>query len=193
MRYVVLGCDLLLIGVFAVSATGKLRSRAVFLDFCDSVRKVLGTRPDRARQLAAAVVAFEVVTVPTLVFLPAVGFLVAMLLCVTFAVALGRAVRHAVREPCRCFGSSSAPLGWRHAARAATLSLIALAGEVGVLTGAVLTGPIWLPGPWHPGGISVAVGAAAILVALTVFYDDIADLFAGVGAGLPREPTREGI
>ena len=187
MRYVVLGCGLLLIGVFAVSATGKLRSRAAFLDFCDSVRKVLGTQPNRARQLAAAVVAFEVVTVPTLLFVPAVGFLVTMLMCATFAVALGRAVRHAVREPCRCFGSSSAPLGWRHAARAATLSLIALAGEGGVLSGAALSGP------WHPGGIAVAVGAAAILVALTVFYDDIADLFAGVGAGLPREPTREGI
>ena len=71
--------------------------------------------------------------------------------------------------PCRCFGSSTTPLGRRHVVRNTLLTTAAAAGLVGVLAGA--------PDGLTSGGAVLAV-VAGLRGCLVVMFDDVVDLVA---------------
>lgn len=191
MRYLILGCAVALLVVFGVSAVTKLRNPSAYAAFVRSTRQLL---PPGSRLIAPAarlVVGAEVAAVVLLAVLPAAGLAVAAALLTAFSVAILAAVRRGASAPCRCFGASSRPLGRSQAARNATLALLALIGAVGAMTQAVR----WTPGlvaGLHPGGVAVAVLAAAMVALCTIFFDDFADLFTSgsVPAGRDRATER---
>ncbi|MBO3737440.1 MauE/DoxX family redox-associated membrane protein [Actinoplanes flavus] len=172
MRVVTVICILLLTGVLAISLISKLRSRAGFTAFAGAVVD-FGLAPrHRARPVAAAAVAAEMIVVAAL-FRPSgatVGLALAAALFAVFTVALATAVRRGSRAGCHCFGASSAPVSRRHVLRAALLCAVAtgaLAGPADPLTG--LTGPQAL----------AAAAVAAIGVAALAWLDEIVWLFRG--------------
>jgi hypothetical protein len=191
MRYFVLGCAVALLLVFGVSAVTKLRSRSAYAAFVRSTRQLLPPGSRQVTRAAWVVVGAEVATVVLLPVFPVAGLAVAAALLIAFSVAILAAVRRGVSAPCRCFGASSRPLGRSQAARNATLALLAVAGGVGALTQSVLGVRDLLVG-LHPGGVAVAVFAAATVALLTIFFDDFADLFTAgsVPAGRDRPTER---
>jgi uncharacterized membrane protein YphA (DoxX/SURF4 family) len=132
VTYLELTCRALLGAVFLVSGLTKVAGRGRFPAFARSARR-LGSLP-RAWTLpvARAVVAAELAVVCLLASpVTAVadfGFVLAGGLLVVFAAAIARSLRRGEREPCRCFGPSNAPLGWRHVLRNAVLAGVALLG-----------------------------------------------------------------
>lgn len=132
MTYLELTCRALLGAVFLVSGLTKVAGRGSFLAFARSARR-LGSLP-RAWTLpvARAVVAAELAVVCLLAIPETVaadfGFGLAAGLLVVFSAAIAASLRRGEREPCRCFGPSDAPLGWRHVLRNAILAGVALLG-----------------------------------------------------------------
>lgn len=176
MSYVVLSARILLAAVFAVSALTKLRSADAFADFTTSVRRLGRLPAGRARPAAIAVAAGEV-AVPVLLAVPAAGatgagFALAAGLLAVFAVAIAGSLRRGPAPPCRCFGSSSAPLGRHHVARNLVLIAAATAGLLGVIgiAGAGEAGTT-------PAGAAVAVTSGLVAALFTVTLDDLVDLF----------------
>ena len=87
----------------------------------------------------------------------------------------------ALTSPCRCFGASAAPLRRLHAVRSgalATLALVALGLLAGAGAGAGRLTVAGLLTGLHPGGAALAAVSAAVLALLTIYFDDIAELFA---------------
>ncbi|MGQ4267057.1 MauE/DoxX family redox-associated membrane protein [Nocardiopsis changdeensis] len=84
--------------------------------------------------------------------------------------------------PCACFGSSRTPLGWPHVGRNLALTGVAAAG----LACALAVGPAL---PTSPGGIAVALAAAAAVTAVTFFFDDLVDLFRADTPGVSSPRT----
>jgi methylamine utilization protein MauE len=191
MRYFILGCAVALLVIFGVSAVTKLRNRSAYAAFVRSSRQLLPPGSRLVTQAAVVVVSAEVATVVLLPVLPVAGFAVAAVLLATFSVAILAAVRRGVSAPCRCFGASSRPLGRSQAVRNATLTALALVGGAGAVTQSVATGPE-LVADLHPGGVAVAVLAAAVVALCTIFFDDFADLFTSgsVPAGRDRPTER---
>ncbi len=84
--------------------------------------------------------------------------------------------------PCSCFGASPNPLGWPHVWRNLVLTGIAAAGLACALAvGAEL--------PSSPGGIAVALVAAAAITAVTFCFDDLVDLFHAGTSNTPSPRT----
>jgi hypothetical protein len=168
MGYLAFGCQVLLGGVFAVSAGTKLYSRAAFADFTAATARLTGARAARARQFAVAVVVAEVAIVVALV-VPALtpwGFAASIGLLAAFTAAIVRSLRRGQRAPCRCFGASHSPLGTHHVARNTVLAAF---GGLGIVAGDTASLDV---------GLACVVAFAALIgVALTARLDDLIGLF----------------
>lgn len=169
--YLELGCQVLLAGVFAVSAGSKLYSRTAFADFTAATARLTGARAARARQLAVATVAAEIAVVLALI-VPALalwGFAACIGLLAVLTAAIVRSLRRGERAPCRCFGASNSPLGTQHVARNLVLATFGVLGiAAGMSDGA---------SSLDLGLACVVVFAALIGVALTARLDDLIGLF----------------
>jgi uncharacterized membrane protein YphA (DoxX/SURF4 family) len=155
--------------VFLVSSISKAANG--FESFVDSVRD-LGVLPRSWVRASAWLVligefaAWIALAIPVPIS-AVVGFAIAAVLLGAFAVGIAAAVRRGAAVPCRCFGSSSSPLGRRHIIRNIVLASFSIAGAAGV----TLTGPV------SPTGALVAVAAGLLLGGFVVVLDDIVGLF----------------
>lgn len=180
MTYVVFGCRCLLLVVFVFSALGKLRGAGSFTAFRRATAELVPSARAYATPLAVAVIGAEVAIV-VLLAIPAIawfGLGVSFALLLTFTVAIGVALRRGSTAPCRCFGGSTSPLGVRHLVRNAGLTLVAVAGlsvEMARTSGAIQAEA-------RPLGLVMAAIAAAVLAALVLCFDALADLFVGTPA-----------
>ena len=170
ISYLAMGCRILLLVVFAVSAWSKARDRAALLELADSLVTMRLAPAAWRRPAAVALLVAEALTA-LLLALPwtggsvAFGAALALLLALTGGVAV--ALHRRVPVGCRCFGGSSTPLAPRHLARNLALVAVAVAGLVSATVG----------GTGHPGGLVVAGAAGALLAVLVIVADDIAALF----------------
>lgn len=168
---VALACRVLLIVVFAVAVTGKIKN---FRDFTASVRQLAPNLP--RRPIAMLVVALEAVIVVTLAVpvtaVAQAGLVLAGGLLAAFGVAIAAALRRGAAEPCRCFGHSATPLGPRHVVRNVVLVAVAGAGLAASTAGGSGSVAAWV----------VAGAAGALAGLLVVIADDVLDLF--------RDPAR---
>ncbi|MGC5009705.1 MauE/DoxX family redox-associated membrane protein [Streptosporangium sp. DT93] len=177
MSYVILGCRLLLLGIFLASLAGKARGRQAFREFVAATATLLAVRSVPARRLALLAMAAEAAIVVLLAVpatLPA-GFALAAVTLGGFGYALARALRQGRAAPCRCFGSSSAPVGGRHVIRNLVLIAAAMTALVATLGGA--------PQAVETPGVIVTALAALVCVVLVTRLDDIAELFRPAVAG----------
>lgn len=176
------GCYCLVGLVFAVSAASKLRGRTAFDEFVRTTRvlavaTIPGYEVSRAgaRRIGVVVLGGEL-AVPVLMIVPAtarIGLCVAVVLLTVFGVGIAAAMRRGLRTSCRCFGSSSAPLGTRHLLRNALLVAAAATG--------LAFGPDRIT-QLDPAGLIVAGVGALVLAALVVRLDDLIDLFTPASA-----------
>jgi hypothetical protein len=181
MSYVEVGCRCLIGLVFALAAAGKLRSRAAFGEFVESLRAMRLLSGRWIGPAATAVVIGEVLTV-VLVATPgalaAFGFACGAALLTAFAAGIATARRRGARPRCRCFGARGAELSGHHVVRNLVLAALALLGLVAAVTDA---------GGTHPGGLVVAVVTGGLLAVLATAFDDL--LFAvrptTLASGLP--------
>jgi hypothetical protein len=167
VHYVSLAARVLFGVVFLVSGGTKLREPR---EFARSVRGLGLVAPSRAGRVAATVTGLEL-AVPVLLAVPVtvpVGFGLAGVLLLGFTGAIALALRRGTTAPCRCFGASRLPLGRRQLARNVLLLavLAAAAPAAGATTGDLR-------------GAAVAVPAGLVGAVLVVFFDELADLFAG--------------
>ncbi|TWD82829.1 methylamine utilization protein MauE [Kribbella amoyensis] len=176
MEYLQFGCQVLVGGVFAVSAGSKVYSRAAFADFAAATTRLTGAGTGRARQLAAGTVAAEIAVVVALIVPVLVpwGFAGGIGLLAVFSAAIVRSLRRGQRAPCRCFGASSSPLGTQHVARNAVLAAIGALGIAASLSEVTSSLDI---------GLACVVAFAALLgVVLTARLDDLIGLFRATTA-----------
>lgn len=171
--YTALASRLLIGTVFAASAFSKLRSRQAFRAFAAWLDGLpLPAGPGR-RAAGPLIAAIEVVIV-VMVALPwtaRAGLLLSCAVLAIFTAGTFWAVRAGGHAPCRCFGTSGAPLGVRHGLRDALLCAAAAAGAAGARAA-----------PARPAGIAISLGCAIVIALLVLFQDDIvAVLRAGAG------------
>lgn len=183
MPYVALGCQALLVLVFAISVVGKVRGQDAFTEFVGATRRLLpasiGARP--ARWIAAGVAGAEAITVVSLL-LPVstiVGFLLALVLLGAFTTAVLLALRRGERAPCRCFGASTHPLGPAQVVRNAVLLAAAVLGVIGVVSSPTQA--------MEPAGIAIVLLAAGVVALPVLLADDIAALFRAT----PQKPISQ--
>ena len=183
MPYVALGCQALLVLVFAISVVGKVRGQDAFTEFVAATRRLLpasiGARP--ARWIAASVAGAEAITVVSLL-LPVstiLGFMLALVLLGAFTTAVLLALRRGERAPCRCFGASTHPLGPAQVVRNAVLLAAAVLGGIGTVSS-----PSAVP---NPVGIATALLAAGVVALPVLLADDIAGLFRAS----PQKPSSQ--
>jgi hypothetical protein len=128
LDYLSLGIRLLLVLTFAASAASKVRSRDAFAAFAGSLG-ALGLLP-RAGVLPIAVALVAAEAAAAALLLPeataVAGLALAAALLAGFSVVILVVTRRGVQAPCRCFGASTRPLGYPHAARNALLAAAAL-------------------------------------------------------------------
>ncbi|WP_021591173.1 MauE/DoxX family redox-associated membrane protein [Actinomadura welshii] len=176
MAYVALGCRCMVGLVFAASVLGKLRGRESHARFVAAAGRlgpgwVLSRIP--APVVAGGVIAAEAAVLVLLV--PPgtawIGFALAGLLAMAFAVAVLAALRRGDRAPCQCFGGSDRPVSGVHLVRNGVL---AAAAALGTTAGAVAAGPL------EPAGGVIAAVAGAVVAAFVVTADDLAGLFRPV-------------
>jgi hypothetical protein len=187
MNDVLLGCRCAIALVFVASILGKVRGQESYAGFVRAAGRLASGRVTArvpAGALAGGVIAAEAAVV-VLTVLPAtarVGLGLAGLLATAFAVAILAAVRRGDRAPCNCFGSSARPVGRVHLVRNAVLIVVA---GLGLAAGAVDAGPV------GPAGGAAAVIVGAVLAALVVRADDLAELFGPVAPATGHR-TRKG-
>jgi Methylamine utilisation protein MauE len=174
LSYAVFACRVAIGLVFACSAVGKLRGRAGFAGFLDSVRALVPIAAGRgAPALAGSTIAAELAVAVGV--LPGATYRAALVLAAVllaaFGVALALAVRRRVRVPCRCFGATSEPPGAPQLVRNGGLLAVALAGALAP-AGAVASA-----------GAATAAFAGIVLAILAVGADDLAVLFPAPAPG----------
>ncbi|MEO3926247.1 MauE/DoxX family redox-associated membrane protein [Micromonosporaceae bacterium B7E4] len=172
MQYLSIGVRCLVGVVFLASFVGKVAGREAFGAFVASVRRMRALPPGLARPVALLVVAGES-AVCVLLVVPArgadaAGLVVAAGLLTAFTTGIAISLRLGVRAACRCFGTSTTPLGLRHVARNLGLTITCAVGAGAALTAADAA---------QPGGATVAIVAGLVLGGLVVVFDDIVDLF----------------
>ncbi|MGP3956892.1 MauE/DoxX family redox-associated membrane protein [Nonomuraea sp. 3N208] len=174
MQYVVLACRVAIGVVFLVAVLGKMRGRSAFAGFRVSVRGLVPLGPRASTALSGAIVLAEGCVV-VLLAIPGtvqVGLMLAGTVLAGFCAGIIRAMRSGSTTPCRCFGATGTPLGRRHLVRNTGLLALVAAGLVPGHTSP------------HPAGIALSVLVGAVLAAIVIFFDDLADLFAAQ----PRRP-----
>jgi hypothetical protein len=161
--------------VFVVACATKVYGRSAFRSFRDAVAGHLPVTDALLTPAAVAIVVLEA-AVAVLVLVPGTvtaGLLAAGGLLAGFTLARAHALRHGVRTSCRCFGSASA--GDRGAL-----------ARNGLLIGCVVTGLVAQTAAqqapasgYRPGGVVVALAAAAVTSILVIFFEEIASVFTG--------------
>lgn len=170
------GARVVLATVFLVSAAAKLRSVAAFEAFGLQLRDWTGWPQPLGLAAAVALVTAEV-AVPVLLAAPSTamaGLTLSATLLAVFSAGIATALRRGISSPCRCFGSSAAPLSTRHLVRNGVLLSITL----GVLPWAAGTAS---PNP-HPAGLLIAGTAGLVAAGLLIRIDDL------VGLSRPASP-----
>lgn len=160
-----------LAAVFAIAAASKLRSRAAFDDFVDTLPE-LG--PSRLVPVAgAALVALELAAPVLLLAHPRAGLVLVMALLGGFTAVMVVTLRAGGSMTCRCFGASEQPIGGGHVVRNALL--IAAAAIAAGLGGGATS---------HPGGaeVGVAMALGAIAGVLATRWDDLAFVYGRTAA-----------
>ncbi|MFC4118145.1 MauE/DoxX family redox-associated membrane protein [Nonomuraea zeae] len=171
MPYLETGLRCLIGLVFVVSAAGKLIRRASLREFVASVAAMRLLRPGHVPGAAAVVVAGEVAVCVLMALpgpMPQAGFALAGALLVAFSVAILMAVRRQVTAACRCFGTSTVPLGRRHIARNACLAVASGLGCVAVASPEAAT---------DVNALILAAFAGVVAGTLVVFLDELSELF----------------
>lgn len=170
MSYPMVCLWLITAGTFGASALAKIRGRAAFAGFRDSVQVVGGVPGRYAVPVALAVVGLELAVAATAAVprtAPAALGLAALMLT-GFTQVLRRALRRRVAISCHCFGAGAEPISGRQVARNLVLLAVAVAG----LFLALLTGPPRVSGP----GLLLCLLVAGAVVLAVVLLDDIAAL-----------------
>ncbi|MFE9017155.1 MauE/DoxX family redox-associated membrane protein [Streptomyces sp. NPDC007808] len=174
-------CHILVAVVLAASATGKARP-AGFRAFLTTLADMGLGSPGMRRPLAYATVAAEGVAAG-LLLLPGtragvIGLLLASLVLAALTIGVVRAVRGGGPPvTCACFGRTGRPLGVLHLIRNGGLLLATVGALVVTVSGS---------GRAAGGELVVAVATGAVLAAVVIGLDDIADLFTAPTAS----PTR---
>lgn len=172
MAYLLVGCQALLLAIFALSVLGKIRSRAAWSAFVRSVRELRLVPVTRVRAVAVGTVAGEgaVLLLLAVPFTAPAGLILAAMLLGVFTLTIMITIRRGVRAVCRCFGGSSTlPLGTRHVVRNAVLITAVVLATVGIAADTAAP---------HPGGVAVAAAAGLIAAVILIFFDEIVELFA---------------
>jgi hypothetical protein len=174
-----------LVIVFLLSASSKVRSRGAFAEFVASLVSLTGLPTQRAPAVAAVVATGEM-TVVVLMFVPAppvalAGFLLAAFLLAAFTVAIINAIRRAVLVPCRCFGGSTNPIRPTDGVR----NLI-LMGVAGVGCANLRIWPIPIP----LGSLLITVFAAGVVSWWLINLADVKWLVGSTPVVAPGAPTR---
>ncbi|MFC1417896.1 MauE/DoxX family redox-associated membrane protein [Streptacidiphilus cavernicola] len=177
MRWTVLVCDLLVVGVFALSAASKLRGRRAFAGFVRSLEPLVGLRGRSATAIAAVVVLLECAVVP-LSLLPGAGRtgpgLAVLLLC-GFTAVLASALRRGSTAPCACFGASVSPASGWHIVR----NVLLLASSVLAALPSDEPAALWrAPAP----ALLLCLLTAVVLVVALTRLDDLAELLRPAAA-----------
>ncbi|MER5493405.1 MauE/DoxX family redox-associated membrane protein [Streptomyces sp. NPDC002490] len=174
MTHLVLIARLALAGVLLVSAVAKARAFEDSRTMLDGLLRRIGPRGDRlARPATVALIAAEALTGLALLgpgTTVRVGWVAAAVLTAGFTVLAVVATVTRAEVSCACFGRPAARLGPRHVVRNAPLLGLALLGLWGVWAGTAPSG--------YPEAPAVALCAvtAAVITAVTAYFDDIADL-----------------
>jgi uncharacterized membrane protein YphA (DoxX/SURF4 family) len=167
VHYIALAGRVLFGVVFLVSGWTKAREPR---EFARSVRGMGLVAPSWAGRVAATVAVLEL-AVPVLLAVPVTvpaGFGLAGVLLVVFTTAIALALRRGTTAPCRCFGASRQPLGRRQLGRNVLLLVVLAAAAPAAGAG---TGDLR--------GAAIAVPAGLVGAILVVFFDELAELFAG--------------
>jgi hypothetical protein len=171
MPFVELGIRAMLGVVFAIGVAGKLRSRAAFDGFVDSIPAFPGTRGNRLVVVAVSVVVLELAAMLLLIVRPQAGLVVATSLLTTFTAVMIVTLRAGTAMVCRCFGGEARPVGRGHVVRNAILVAASLAA-------AALR---WRHSTDRPGPeaamAAVMIGIGVILGVLVTRSDDLVFLF----------------
>ncbi len=189
MRFAVLVCDLVVVGVFGLSATAKLRGRRSFTGFVRSLEPLLGLRGRTATAAATASVLLECAVVPLSV-LPGTGRtgpgLAALLLC-GFTAVLVLALSRGSAAPCNCFGAAPSPVSSWHVVR----NILLLATSALGMLRSDPSAALWqAPAPV----LLLCLPTAVVLVVALTRLDDLAELLrpargASVPYGVDRRPA----
>ncbi|WP_020391120.1 MauE/DoxX family redox-associated membrane protein [Kribbella catacumbae] len=168
MRYLELGSRLALFLIFATSALSKVRP-ADFTDFRSSVKAMRVAPQGWAGQMAGGVVVAEVCAAALLALGWSItaSFAYSLCLLMVFTVSQLVVIRRGSRVACRCFGPSTAPMGWPQVARNIVLIVICTLG---------ITASGSTPPP-EPGGVIITTVAAAMVALLLVRIDDLVALW----------------
>lgn len=183
MQYVALAGRALIVVVFLISASSKLRSRAAFRAFRRSTRR-MDVLPERLVQPVAVLVVTSEVAIVLLVATPTpvtglLGLTLAAVLLAGLAVAIGITVRRGTDVTCHCFGGSSLPLGGMHILRNIALVAVAVVAAVTGVRG----------GDPDLGQALLAGSAGALLGALTTVLDDIRQVLRPAPARRAARPA----
>ncbi|WP_431040761.1 MauE/DoxX family redox-associated membrane protein [Streptomyces sp. P1-3] len=179
MSYLAIGIRCLIGAVFLAAFLSKARGLPAFRAFVASIHG-MRVLPPRLVTPAAVLVTAGEAAVCALVAAPfggvaaAAGCATATAMLITFTAAITLAVRRGVRQPCRCFGASSTPLGASHLARNTALTFLAGAGTLMTTAATPATGPV------HVGGGTMAAAAGLLLGLLITVLDDVIALFTPV-------------
>ncbi|WP_063762666.1 MauE/DoxX family redox-associated membrane protein [Streptomyces sp. NRRL S-1448] len=186
MDILAVACASCLAVVFGAAALGKLRSRAAFSRFAQSLTTWDLLPAGWVRPCAVLVAASEVAVLLLLLASPLavpagrVGFVLAAGLLLAFTAGAALMVVRGVRAVCRCFGASGSPMGRLHVLRNGVLTLIAAGGVLGS-SGIAAVAPAY-------GAVAVAGGA--VVGALVTRLEDLAALFRPSLPARP-EPARD--
>jgi hypothetical protein len=155
--------------VFAVAFGSKLRSRAAYAEFADSLGDIGWLRGGRRAVAAAAVPAAEaaVVVLLALPWTVLAGFTATLVLLAAFTVVTGREAARGHRVLCRCFGAGTARIGPAQILRNVLLAAGAAAGL------AIEPGSHGAAGA---AGLVVAIGVALLAALALIRWDDLAYL-----------------
>ncbi|MEO3796970.1 MauE/DoxX family redox-associated membrane protein [Nonomuraea sp. B10E15] len=172
IAYIGFGCRILLALVFVAAAGSKVRGRRGFIEFRATV-SAFGVKARWSSAVAGAVIACELAAaalMPVGVTAPA-GLGIGAALLIVFSLVIASALRRGTSTSCRCFGTSTQPLGARHLVRNAILLMTAGVG----LAGTVLTGHMGSAG-FDTAALIVSGFAAVVAAALVIAYDDLVAL-----------------
>ncbi len=175
-----LGCRVAVAVIFGVASVSKSYRRAAFEEFVASLPGFGFPRALARRPVGAALVAAEAASAVSVLFLPAVGFPLALLLTCGFLLGLTHVLWKGKPVACRCFGGASATIGPEHLVRNVLLLAIA---ALGVLH----TFGLLPPTPAQLEAQAAAAFAGLLLAGLIVRWDDLVFIFRSP----PLPPARK--
>jgi hypothetical protein len=165
--------------IFVASFTSKVRSRAAFAVFAESLDG-FGIRGTRPQARTAGIVIMAEAAAAALVALPFTvtwGLAASGLIITVFTAQAGIARRQGLRPVCNCFGSGRSALGARHLVRNGLIIAVAISGLLAEFAGgraSLAAAPAVL-----------AAGIAVIAGISMVVWDDLAALLAPLQGSRP--------